>query len=98
MCHMHTHIHHFLVKYYIDCIEMVKPIVEELKILEKEGVVVYDAFTDKEVLVIAPVLCVICDNPCASEITNTLGPRSRKFCRIFTVITLPLLYIYFMLH
>ena len=77
---------------------MVKPIVEELKILEKEVVVVYDAFTHKEVLLIAPVLCAICNNPRASEITNTLGPGSRNFCRICTVITLPLLYLYFLLH
>ena len=45
---------------------MITPIVEELKILEKEGVMVYDAPSQKEVLVIAPVLCIISDNPRAA--------------------------------
>ena len=65
---------------------MITPIVEELKKLEKEGVMVYDAFSQKVVLVIVPVLYVICDKPRAAEVTNTLGPGSRKFCRICNVI------------
>ena len=36
-------------------------------------------------LVTAPVICMICDNPRASEITNNLGPGSRMFCRICMV-------------
>ena len=46
--------------------------------LEKEGVVVYDAFTHKEVLVIAPVLCVICDNPPCIRDYKYTGTKIQK--------------------
>ena len=61
------------------------PIVEELKVLESEGMVAYDTSLHAEVLVLAPVLCFTSDNPRASEITNNLGPGSRKFCRMCLV-------------
>ena len=64
---------------------MAAPLVEELKSLETKGFVAYDASSLKNVLVVAPVLCVLCDNPRASEITNNLGPGSRMFCRICMV-------------
>ena len=65
---------------------MAGPLVEELKILERDGMMAYDAFLKRDVLVIAPVLCVICDNYRASEITNHLGPGSRMFCRMCMVL------------
>lgn len=34
--------------------------------LETMGVKVYDAHLDTDVLAVAPVICVICDNPQAS--------------------------------
>ena len=64
---------------------MAPPIVDELKLLETDGIVSFDAFLQVKVLVVAPVMCVICDNPRASEVTNTLGPSSRMFCRICMV-------------
>ena len=64
---------------------MAAPIVKELKILEKDGVVLFDAFLQKEVLAVSPVLCVICDNPRASEVTNNMGPGSKMFCRMCMV-------------
>ena len=69
----------------VDSIEQAVPIVEELISLEKEGVMAYDALLCKEVIVLAPVLLIACDNPRASEITNNLGPGSRMFCRICMV-------------
>ena len=45
----------------------------------------FDAFLQTTVLVIAPVICIICDNPRASEVTNNLGPGSKMFCRICMV-------------
>ena len=64
---------------------MAPPIVDELKLLETDGIVAFDAFLQVKVLVVAPVMCVICDNPRASEVTNTLGPSSGMFCRICMV-------------
>ena len=69
----------------MDSIELAVPMVKELKSLEEEGIIAFDAFLMKEVLVVAPVLCIICDNPRASEITNNLGPGSRRFCRMCMV-------------
>ena len=60
---------------------MAKPLVQEQNILEK-GVIMYDSFLQDDILVVAPVLCIICDNPRASEMTNNLGPGSRLFCRM----------------
>ena len=71
----------------VDSIAMAAPLVEELNVMESDGVLAYDAFLNREVLVIAPVLCVICDNYRASEITNHLGPGSRMFCRMCMVLT-----------
>jgi len=34
------------------------------------------------VLVIAPVLCGICDNPRASELTNHMGWSANRYCRM----------------
>ena len=44
-----------------------------VEVLEKEGITIFDAHEKKEVFDLAPVLCMICDNPRASEITNNLG-------------------------
>ena len=51
---------------------MTPPIVDELKLLKTDGIVAFDAFLQVKVSVVAPVMCVICDNPRASEVTNTL--------------------------
>ena len=64
---------------------MAPPIVEELKQLEYHGMEMYDAHLQATVLVVAPVICVICDNPRASEVTNNLGPSSKMFCRMCMV-------------
>eukprot|EP00731_Ephydatia_muelleri_P013349 Em0007g659a len=58
------------------------PIVEELLLLESEGIEAYDAFSDCQVLVVAPLICVICDNPRAKELCNQLASSTRKYCRI----------------
>lgn len=69
----------------VDSIDLAPAMVEELLSLEKEGIVAYDAFLSKEVLLVAPVLFITCDNPRASEITNNLGPGAKMFCRICMV-------------
>ena len=67
-------------------LDMSKPISEDLVKLEKEGVIVYDALY--KVLVIAPLMCIICDNPRASELLNHLGSSASvwlvKLC-VYTI-------------
>ena len=66
-------------------VEMATPIVEDLSGLEMEGVIVYDAYLKQEVLAVAPVLCILGDNPRASELVNHQGSTARKFCRMCLV-------------
>ena len=67
-----------------DCVEISPPIVEELMLLDAHGME-YDVSLYTMLLVLAPVICVICDNPRASKVNNHLGPSSKMFCRIFMV-------------
>ena len=64
---------------------MAPPIVEELKQLEFDGIEAYDSYLQTTVLVVVPVICIICDNPRASEVTNHLGPSAKMFCRMCMV-------------
>ena len=60
-------------------------LVQELNSLASEGVVVYDAYMQQDVLIIAPILCVICDNPRASELVNHAGSSAKRYCRMCMV-------------
>ena len=64
--------------------EMAVPLVHELQSLE-EGILMFDALFNTNVIVIAPVVCFLCDNPRAAEISNHLGSSTHKFCRICMV-------------
>eukprot|EP00731_Ephydatia_muelleri_P016630 Em0009g1054a len=63
--------------------EMAVPLVHELQSLE-EGILMFDTLFNTNVIVIAPVICFLCDNPRAAEICNHLhlGSSTHKFCRI----------------
>jgi hypothetical protein len=63
---------------------MTAPIVEDLLMLEK-GVRVFDSLLNMEVMVVAPVICLLCDNARASELLNHLGSKALKLCRICDV-------------
>lgn len=63
---------------------MSKPVVDDLIMLEK-GVHTYDSYLKTEVFVIAPVICLLCDNVRASEILNHRGSRAIKLCRMCMV-------------
>ena len=54
---------------------------ESLLKLEK-GLPMYDAALQEEVLVVAPLLLIIGDNPMASELCNHQGSKANKFCRM----------------
>eukprot|EP00731_Ephydatia_muelleri_P003526 Em0001g3526a len=61
--------------------EMAVPLVHELQSLE-EGILMFDALFNTNVIVIAPVISFLCDNPRAAEICNHRGSSTHKFCRI----------------
>lgn len=60
------------------------PIVDDLKRLE-DGVHGYDSVLQRDVFVLAPVLCLLCDNVRASELLNHLGSKAVKLCRLCNV-------------
>ena len=80
-----TNIHFLTTSNKVSALEMCRPIMAELSWLESDGLQVYDAFSNSCVLVIAPLLCVICDNPRARELCNQLCNSTRKYCRICMV-------------
>ncbi|KAL5456874.1 hypothetical protein EMCRGX_G034099 [Ephydatia muelleri] len=47
-----------------------------------DGIVAYDAAMQCDVLI---VLCLLCDNPRAAQISSHLGSSTRKFCQICNV-------------
>lgn len=63
-------------------LEMAIPIVRDLLMLEEEGLIAYDAFNKQDVLMVAPIICSLADNPRASELLNHMGSAARKYCRI----------------
>ena len=72
----------------VSSLEMAKPIAQELTELDNEGMEVFDAELNRRVHIICPLLCVICDNPRASELVNHRGSTARRFCRMFLVTNL----------
>lgn len=78
-------IHFMCASNTVRCLELVDPIVDDLLVLEKEGVMMYDALHGQNVLVVAPVLCALADNPRASDLLNHMGASARMFCRICMV-------------
>lgn len=51
----------------------------------EEGIVLYDALLKEKVLVVAPVMFIIADNPMASELCNHQGSTARRYCRMCLV-------------
>ena len=82
-----SNIHFLTTSNKVSPLDQSVPIVEELLLLESEGIEAYDAFSDCQVLVVAPLICVICDNPRAKELCNQLASSTRKYCRISMVRT-----------
>lgn len=65
-------------------LDMASPVVADLNALA-EGIDAYDACLQKEVLLIAPTLAVLADNPRHSELLNHLGGNAKKYCRMCMV-------------
>ena len=60
--------------------EMAIPMVDDLKVLQ-DGVEMFDAYLNREVLVLAPVIACMCDNPRASEVVGHLRGSPSAYCR-----------------
>ena len=72
-------IHFIAASNKVKALKMTDPIVGDLIKLE------FDAAMHQNVLVVAPVLCILADNVRASELTNDSGSSANKFCRICQV-------------
>lgn len=68
----------------VSTLELAEPMVEDLVKLER-GVVMYDAHFKGDVFVVAPVLCILADNPRSSALLNHGGSSAKKFCRMCQV-------------
>ncbi|KAL5503005.1 hypothetical protein EMCRGX_G009879 [Ephydatia muelleri] len=61
-------------------LDLSEPIAQQLTALETEGVFTFDASHQETVLVVAPLMCIVCDNPRASTLLNHLGSAALKHC------------------
>ena len=69
----------------VSALDMAGPLAEQLCDLERNGVEAFDAILNQTVLVVSPLICILADNPRASELLNHLGPSARRFCRMCMV-------------
>ena len=63
----------------VPVLQMINATVEDLLVLQ-EGIFMFNAYLQQEVLVIAPVLAVMGDNPRALETARHLTGNPNKFC------------------
>ena len=82
--HKFQNIHFVSCSNRLSALQMADPLVEELKQLEN-GIKVFDALSQSYIFVIAPVICVLCDNVRASELLNHMGSKANKLCRFCMV-------------
>ena len=71
-----------------EVLDISQPVVDDLLDLELHGITAYDAHLQEDMLVVAPLMCVLCDNPQHSEIMNQSGPSANLFCRICMVLVI----------
>ncbi|KAL5500102.1 hypothetical protein EMCRGX_G011605 [Ephydatia muelleri] len=61
--------------------EMAKPLVKQFLALE-DGIVLFDALLQCDVIAVAPILCFLCDNSLCFTVVQSHGATSNMFCRI----------------
>ena len=66
----------------VSVLKMSQPISDELLCLELEELEVYDSYLQQNVLVVAPLLLLMADDPTASELINHTWSSAKYFCRI----------------
>ena len=70
----------------LNALELAKPIAYGLLVLKTQGIEVFDAFHNQLVLFVAPLICIVDDNPMASELLYHLHGAANKYCRLCEVI------------
>ena len=84
--HQLRHIHLLCASNTATAVDMMSAVVKDLCTLEK-GVEMFDAKSNQNVFVIAPVLVILCDNPRASQILGHMTGGPIMFCRVCKVCT-----------
>ena len=79
-----TNIHFMCCSDKASVLDMAEPIATEIKQLEN-GLVCYHGHLKCNALILVRVLCVMCDNPRASELLNHAGSAANKYCRMCMV-------------
>ena len=69
----------------VSAMNMSGEIAIELNKLENEGIEAFDTHLKEMVIVVAPLLCIVADNPQAFELLNHLGGSARRYCRMCMV-------------
>ena len=80
-----ANIHFLCCSNKVGTLELAEPLVADLLKLE-EGIPMFDASVNETVLVIAPVMLLIADNPMSSELCNHQGSTARRYCRMCKVV------------
>ena len=80
----HSNMHFICCSNKVETMTLAEPIVNSMLKLE-EGLPMYDAALQEEVLVVAPLFLIIADNPMASELCSHQGSKANKFCRMCMV-------------
>ena len=73
-----------LVPSKVDLADFMSPIIESVKVLQNQGVVVYDATRGEYKLVYAALALIVADMPQACELCGTVGPNGNLSCRTCT--------------
>lgn len=69
----------------VSALDMSGPLAQELIELESTGIEAYDSLLSQPVIVLSPLMCILADNPRASELTNHLGASAKRYCRMCMV-------------
>ena len=77
-------IHFIAASNQMGAMSMLEPIIEDLQKLEN-GIIMFDAALNQNVMVVAPVLCILADNARSAEVTNHCGSSANRYCRICEV-------------
>ncbi|KAL5459987.1 hypothetical protein EMCRGX_G033391 [Ephydatia muelleri] len=75
-------IHFICASNKVPVLDMAVPLVQEFTALENEGIIAYDAFLQRNIIVVAPILNITCDNPRGAEVCSHLGATTSKYYRI----------------